>query len=295
MDTKCQKLKVYGTPKPTSGHSAAVYNGSTYIFGGSLADNVFSNDLYEFDQFQNWKLVDTKGTKPSPRVGHFACVMDDKMYITFGIEAWNSRGPSCCSDLYEFDFKTQTWSLVHASGHIPDKRYNHTAQAKETSIYVFGGLGGGYQCFDDVLEFDAINVEWKLRETSGCKPSKRCGHSAAIWRESMYIFGGVYRGFMNDMYAFHLKTGVWKKIEMSGNIPSARSTHTAVVMNESMFIFGGERKPAYFNDLYCYEFTTKEWKIVNVSGDIPPKRRFHTSVLYNQGMLVFGGKMIIGI
>lgn len=111
----------------------------------------------------------------------------------------------------------------------------------------------------------------------------------------MYIFGGVYRGFMNDMYAFHLKTGVWKKIEMSGNIPSARSTHTAVVMNESMFIFGGERKPAYFNDLYCYEFTTKEWKIVNVSGDIPPKRRFHTSVLYNQGMLVFGGKMIIGI
>lgn len=67
-------------------HSAIVYNGNLYVFGGynGILDQHF-NDLYCFDPVQNkWSLLIPKGCPPIPRRRHVCLVKDKKMYLFGG-------------------------------------------------------------------------------------------------------------------------------------------------------------------------------------------------------------------
>ena len=60
-------------PKPRAGHSAVLYQGSLYIFGGKDDENKKLNDMWKFDiSARVWTeiVVDVPDTVPSPRSGH---------------------------------------------------------------------------------------------------------------------------------------------------------------------------------------------------------------------------------
>jgi N-acetylneuraminic acid mutarotase len=78
------------------------------------------------------------------------------------------------------------------------------------SIYIFGGYDG----FNRVNDFYEYNVDYNtwsevLYTGSGTMPTPRHSHSAVIYEESMFVFGGYDGHYRNDFYRFNFVTNTW--------------------------------------------------------------------------------------
>ena len=77
-------------------------------------------------------------------------------------------------------------------------------------MIIFGG-GDGLSWLNDTFEYNVDSLEWKKIETRTTTkegklilPSKRAGHSAVQYKNSMIIFGGWNgKNTLNDCYEFN--------------------------------------------------------------------------------------------
>ena len=94
----------------------------------------------------------------------------------------------------------------------------------------------------------------------GAPPSPRHSHSAVIYENSMYVFGGYDGHYRNDFYRFHFPTNVWSQINLKPNgngvWPKSRYRTSTTVYKDMMFLFGGHDGARQLNDFYCFNFST---------------------------------------
>lgn len=96
------------SPPARSGHSAAVYDGKIYIFGGADAD-YFYNDIWCFDtRALTWTPIPASGYLPTGRHGHSCTIVDGVLYVFGG----SSPDGSDLNDAYAFRIHgmCETWS-----------------------------------------------------------------------------------------------------------------------------------------------------------------------------------------
>lgn len=133
---------------------------------------------------------------------------------------------------------------------------------------------------------------WPKKDTKGVKPSPRYLHTAVVYKDRMYVFGGYetdsYAIWKNDLYEFDFKNRCFMPVNDSGDKPTPRFNHSAVVIDDCMYVFGGWTD-AEANDLYKYEFSSKKWKRIYYTGKTPPKVWGHATVVFSGMMYVFGG------
>ena len=125
-------------------------------------------------------------------------------------------------------------------------------------------------------------------------PSKRWGHSAVLYNNSMIIFGGRHsQRILSNIYSLDFATLSWTKIDPYSKAPQARDSHSAVIYNNSdMIIFGGNGVSGKMNDLWNFNFNLKKWTEIskNDKGIWPKPRDGHnTAVIYNKYMVVYAG------
>ena len=123
-------------------------------------------------------------------------------------------------------------------------------------------------------------------------PSKRWGHSAIIYNNSMIIFGGRHlQRSLSNIYSLDFSSLTWSKMEPIGSIPLGRDSHTAVLYNNShMIIFGGNGLTSKFNDLWDFDITEYKWTKITTQGNTPCARDGHLSALiYNKYMIIYAG------
>ena len=61
-------------------------------------------------------------------------------------------------------------------------------------------------------------------------PSKRWGHSAVLYNNSMIIFGGRHsQRILSNIYSLDFATLSWTKIDPYSKAPQARDSHSAVI------------------------------------------------------------------
>ena len=125
-------------------------------------------------------------------------------------------------------------------------------------------------------------------------PSKRWGHSAVLYNNSMIIFGGRHsQRILSNIYSLDFATLSWTKIEPSSKAPQARDSHSAIIYNNSdMIIFGGNGVSKKMDDLWNFNFNVKKWTEIskNEKGIWPKPRDGHnTAVIYNKYMVIYAG------
>ena len=125
-------------------------------------------------------------------------------------------------------------------------------------------------------------------------PSKRWGHSAVLYNNSMIIFGGRHsHRILSNIYSLDFATLSWIKIEPYSKAPQARDSHSAVIYNNSdMIIFGGNGVLGKMNDLWNFNFNLKKWQeISKTDKKIWPKPRdgHNTAVIFDKYMVVYAG------
>jgi N-acetylneuraminic acid mutarotase len=186
-------IKVDGfAPKPRIGASLTYHDNGVILFGGLLADDVLSNEIWRFDLNSNsWSRFNVE-SKIFARVSHTAVIYDSKLVVYGGlVREFGHNNPKSGSlypkdDIAVFDFSRKQWHFVFIPGTSrPPGRYHHSAVVLKDEMYVFGGA----RCrspktmdivFDD--EFYTINLlNFQFRSTKNANlPKPRAGNLELI-------------------------------------------------------------------------------------------------------------------
>ena len=161
--------------------------------------------------------------------------------------------------MYRYDLKLTKWELLHAKGSVPSRRFGHSGAVHEGSkqLIVFGGWDGK-DTLNDLYSYSLHDKEWKRSETTGTPPPHRYRHTAVVFENSMFVFGGVDKQHCryNDLQRLDLRNNVWSEVCTTGYIPSSRTFHRAVVVGNLMYLLGGYDGTDRLHDLYSIHVGT---------------------------------------
>lgn len=134
-------------------------------------------------------------------------------------------------------------------------RAEHSAVTYGHLMIVFGGYDGRRKV-NTTAVCDLRSGKWfcprALQETMATGrpgidyPHRRCKHSAVVYDDMMYVFGGFqYRNKLNygcsDLFVLNLCTWSWHcPVLMHGGGPQAVHGHCAVAGAGAMYVFGGK-------------------------------------------------------
>lgn len=84
----------------------------------------------------------------------------------------------------------------------------------------------------------------KHPNTTGAIPLGRRSHSAFVYHNLLYIFGG-YNGItdqhFNDLYCFDPDKNRWCLVATRGAVPKPRRRQVCLVIDKRLYLFGGTR------------------------------------------------------
>ena len=160
-------------------------------------------------------------------------------------------------------------------------------------IYVYGGYDGKKR-FGDLYKCCIKNkkYKWKEIQAEGAMPLNRFGHSAVVYQNSMFIFGG-WNGHdtMNDIFQYSFLSNYWYEIHRPGGTPpQPRYRHSTVICGSNLYIFGGvDTNQQRFNDVHQFDIEQRRFSKVETSGEMPQPRTFHRAIIYRNVMYIIGG------
>lgn len=185
---------------------------------------------------------------------------------------------------------------------IPSGRYNHTCAAYNNNmIYMFGGFDGSnflndlWLLVDKSTETEDI-FEWKrVHDNKEDKntPCARFQHSAAVYKDKMYLFGGkgVNHNIYKDLWTFDFKSHKWTNLNLEGSSPSPRFGHVAQMIHDYMFVFGGcsSSETKYPSEVYCLDLVEMCWEVKNIPNG-PTGRILSSSCIFEkENWFIYGG------
>ena len=182
------------------------------------------------------------------------------------------------------------------------KRSKHTMVAWNDRVYVFGG-DNGKKMLNDFLVSHVRESSWARVVSTGQPPPPRYHHSAVVFQNSMFIFGGYTTGDIssnsnlrnkNDLYEYRFTTSQWIdwSDKITGTLPPARSAHGAAIYQNKLWIFAGYDGNARLNDMWAIDLTssTPQWEKIDQSGDSPPTCCNFPVAVVGDSMYVFSGQ-----
>lgn len=203
--------------------------------------------------------------------------------------------------VWSLDPVTRKWRDQEIISEIPNQkpeyRMGHTATYDPTvrCVYIYGG-SKNLKWFHDVHMLDLDEWKWQLLKVAGKAPT-RAYHSATLYRNELWIFGGVYPrpdpqpdGCSNEVHIFSPVLENWYAPIVNGEKPLPRSGHSATLINDQLVMFGGWDAPYCYNDLYILDMSIVEWAKPEVNGTPPSPRSWHAScALSGSRIMIHGG------
>ncbi|ELR21035.1 Leucinezipper-like transcriptional regulator 1 (LZTR-1), putative [Acanthamoeba castellanii str. Neff] len=216
------------------------------------------------------------------------------------------------------DARWQEVSL--GAGAWPAPRHGHSAVVCHHSpgggpaLCVYGGFGDDGRPLDDLFLFAFLKGEWRAVKKAKATPVGRHSHTAVVWRDSMFVFGGAtadptgvpsgqllefnFRGLVggeDQGRPTKASLGPLGRACRRSAAPAASAATDGEEDGASMWVFGGFTTTGVDNDLFCFHFRTKTWERVSAAGDGavegPSARHLHSAVVSPDGesMVVVGG------
>ncbi|OMJ68853.1 hypothetical protein SteCoe_33574 [Stentor coeruleus] len=249
-------------PSRRSYHSAVMWNEKMFIYGGQdlregPQTGMWRIEIGQFDQGE-WEELKTQDFGPLCR--HSAIVKNDSMYVFGGTDGTQEFNRIIVFNLNNFSAR----SILPDNASCPPPLDSHTACLYEDGtaawMIVYGGYAAGERS-SNVYTFNLNSEKWKQAQTSR-GPEGRSNHSAVIYKDHMYVFGGTNEEGekLSDFWKLDLRTNHWEDIKGKGDVPSGRSGHSAVIFKDVMIVFGGMKDiTKETNDMYSYNFESQEW------------------------------------
>ena len=269
-------------PSPRRAHTACLYRGGIFIFGGGDGKRAL-NDVWRLDVSDttkmSWKLIN--GDPDLSLASGTGIVMpgkagkgDKATRGESGAEAGNnsdtgSHGTAVAGGT---SAKSQPISNMNT---LP--RSMSAAIASSASTAVASSLSSS-QLYSYLMNQDPNQP----------RPRPRGYHTANMVGSKLVIYGGSDGGeCFNDIWLYDIETNLWRSVPMSETY--RRLSHTATLIGSHLFIVGGHDGHEYQNELLLLNLVTMTWDKRKVYGTRPSGRGYHTAVLFDSRLLVIGG------
>jgi len=120
------------------------------------------------------------------------------------------------------------------------------------------------QCAPTCFAFFSVKTRtWTAVDApSGTGPSARSGHTAVAYKDSVFIYGGMFVklnerrepqfNFLSDLWRFNVTDKIWSQVgggeakpppkskkKAKKSMPPPRNEHSAVVVDKTMWVMGG--------------------------------------------------------
>ncbi|KAG5519617.1 hypothetical protein PMAC_001772 [Pneumocystis sp. 'macacae'] len=171
------------------------------------------------------------------------------------------------------DYLNALTSLSHSTcGDIPPPLVGCSFTVIGAKLYVFAGrLVSNWCLTNDLYILDLESYIWtKIQDSSAHAPEPRYFHSADIYLNSIYVFGGIglsknpdnQHCVLDDIAVFDIQFCKWKKVSILPSIytPKPRYAHLSVVsMNYLMIIGGQDLENNYIEETSYFDMDMCMW------------------------------------
>ncbi|OHT17530.1 hypothetical protein TRFO_02581 [Tritrichomonas foetus] len=296
------------TIQPLNGASSISNDRTVVFFGGNGPQKTPSSYFMSYDNVPLDDMILSKMTTiESGIIGrrkHTLNCLNKYLYLIGGLssekpvdKATDKTVDKECCEIMRLEIGTGTWSRICSRFSIT--RYGHTCVVYGTSLIVFGGRNKAGEFFNDVLRIDTIDNNVEKIEVNGEIPLPRAYHSAIVFHDRMYIFGGCNKnGILKDFCMLDLKDYSWKLIRTKKEVLRPYKHHKAFLIGNEMLVIGGETshglinspKPPICQSLSINLLSYEVYKVVDV-GNVPyTLKHFGASQISNYNFVVYGGK-----
>ena len=197
-----------------AGHTATLVENRMMIIFGHSPKYGFLDTVQEYHfGTREWSIIETNGYPVKGGYGHSAVFdkSNKKIFVYGGYVSLSSTSSQLSNSLYAFDIHASRWELRRPSF---SNRYLHSAVSMGGLMLVFGGNthndtqhSQGAKCYSaDFVAYDIACDRWYSlentipRDFSG--DLSRFGHTAVVYNESMYIYGGFSGKTKFDILTF---------------------------------------------------------------------------------------------
>ncbi|XP_008108092.2 rho GTPase-activating protein gacHH isoform X1 [Anolis carolinensis] len=241
----------------------------------------------------SWQPVLQNNITPCDRFKHATCICRGFVYI------YGGRKNTTLNDFWRYKIESNEWEKLDNSEDSPEELEEHSMVEYQDVLYIFGGMvdSAFTQKKNPLWMYDTDRTKWMERqltavEGEGTAPANRKGHSAVVYRGSMYMYGGYVdlKGTSQEFWTLCFDTKQWAPLPAAsyGNNPGPRHGHSAVVYGSSMYLFGGLMGLTEQKDFWKWDFMVANWSNIKWSQG-PPKMVGHSALIFKDSMLVFGG------
>ena len=156
---------------------------------------------------------------------------------------------------------TLSWSYIKHQSKMksPSPRCYHTGWEYAEKLWIFGGngsLGDGFLNDNgDFTQADANNQlmcfnpscgEWTNPECTGNIPEPRTGHSSAILRDTLWLFGEtneiIFPQRFDDLYQLNMYSLIFTKMDAKDPKPSGSTLESLTVISDRQLLLYGTFK-----------------------------------------------------
>ncbi|UXI22962.1 hypothetical protein NH340_JMT08905 [Sarcoptes scabiei] len=273
-------------PEPNSSNRQT--EASLTMLGSSQSCHTSSSAILESNDFINPDFPN-ESSSPPPLQEHTIVSYDNKLYI-FGGEIGYATDET---PLWIYDLKRCVWRKFSTEYRLANRlnasissrplgRRGHSAVVYRNLMCIFGGYQDIKGSTSEIWYFDLDTEEWYLEGNNFRKeasPSVRHGHSAVVYQESMFIYGGMSNlNIKGDFWSWNFELKQWNRIKTNKN-PGILAFHSAIVVLDSMFVYGGERSNGnHVNDLWRFRFANQTWEHIEIKGIAPSCRTRHVAI-----------------
>uniref|UniRef100_A0A0N4ZAS5 Attractin n=1 Tax=Parastrongyloides trichosuri TaxID=131310 RepID=A0A0N4ZAS5_PARTI len=179
-------------------------------------------------------------------------------------------------------------------------RASHAAVVVDNNIWIYGGTYLSGRDNQDLVVYDIQKNMFSVPVVGGKMPETRYDHSMVLYKNKLYIFGGVLdkKTITNEFWSFDIITKEFTLLNAHNDsytsLPLAVAGHTAHIIGDEMYVFFGYNPyEEFIHQTQIYSFGKGKWRRSEVNPNIEG-RYGHSSVLLNAPdrkniVLVYGG------
>ncbi|XP_046843153.1 ring canal kelch homolog [Xenia sp. Carnegie-2017] len=239
-------LKIASMEKKHWSASSFIYNNNLFVVGGYLCKSMETLNIKEFPL--TWKTLPTK--LPYECKFHQTVFYKQQILFIGGLIVCNR------SDLIsEIKITGTTSYVLKELCHMPEPRSHHGAVVVDDKVFIFGGVGKGFEVLSSVLELDPRTFTFKEMPPL---PHPLADMATVQWRDQVVLLGGFDgRERLNSVIMYDSKTG---KITVLPSMLEKRSCFCAVITGDTIVVMGGLTDKRQLKSVECFEMgSSSSW------------------------------------